>query len=439
MEGWHTAHGLGGAKDLPIPAEFAILGAVAALLVSFTVLLVAWRTPRFESMEHARGLPTLERVVDSTPFALAMRGLGLVALGYCLVALLAGQDLALNPIFGIVYVLLWVGIVPASLALGPVWKAISPFRSINAGLSRLVRIDPETGLYGYRESWGLWPAALMLYAFVWLELVVPTQVELGTLRLWLAFYGVVMVFGALLFGNRFLASADPFEVYSSLLAKLSVWGRRRGRLVLVSPLRNLASTEPRAGLIAVMAVLLGSTAYDSFRESPPWLQFRQGSPIDGELLGNGALLLFCLLAGAILAIGTMATGVGPEVGRHHLPRRFAHALMPIVVGYMVAHYFSYFVFMSQDTLRLMSDPLSRGDDWLGTGDWVVNNWLAHQATGLAVLKVLAVVGGHVLGAVASHDRAVSLLPARHQVTGQLSLMAAMVVITAGGLYLLFSA
>lgn len=86
----------------------------------------------------------------------------------------------------------------------------------------------------------------------------------------------------------------------------------------------------------------------------------------------------------------------------------------------------------------MSDPLSRGDDWLGTGDWAVNNWLIYQATALAVLKVVAVVTGHILGAVASHDRAVHLLPARHHVTGQLSLLAAMVAFTAGGLYLLFA-
>ena len=439
MEGWSSAHGLGGAKDLPIPAEYAVLGAVAALLISFTVLLLAWRTPRFETMSPSRPVPGLQRVVDSVPFGLALRVLGLVGAAYCLVALIPGKDLFTNPIFGIVYVLIWVGIVPASLALGPVWKAVSPFRTLNSGLARLLRTDAETGLYELPEKLGVWPAALGLYAFVWLELVVPSQTELGTLRLWLAVYAVVMVFGAMLFGNRFLAAADPFEVYSSLLAKLSVWGRDRGRLVVVSPLRNLASTEPRHGLMAVMAVLLGSTAYDSFRESPPWLQFRQSSDIDGTLLGNGALLGFCLLAGAVLALGTMATGVGPGVRRRDLPRRFAHALVPIVVGYMVAHYFSYFVFMSQDTLIKMSDPLSRGDDWLGTGDWVVNNWLAHQATGLAVLKVLAVVTGHVLGAVASHDRAVSLLPKEHQATGQIPLMAAMVAITAGGLYLLFAA
>ncbi len=41
-------HGVGGQKDLPISLELTIAGAVAALVVSFTVLAVAWRRPRYE-------------------------------------------------------------------------------------------------------------------------------------------------------------------------------------------------------------------------------------------------------------------------------------------------------------------------------------------------------------------------------------------------------
>ena len=48
------AHGLGGAKDLPIPSELAIAGAVAALVISFTVLTVAWREPRYDPATSGR-------------------------------------------------------------------------------------------------------------------------------------------------------------------------------------------------------------------------------------------------------------------------------------------------------------------------------------------------------------------------------------------------
>jgi hypothetical protein len=58
---------------------------------------------------------------------------------------------------------------------------------------------------------------------------------------------------------------------------------------------------------------------------------------------------------------------------------------------------------------------------------------------LANIKVLAVVLGHVLGVIAAHERAVRILPPRHQLTGQLPLLFAMIAFTAGGLYLLFAA
>ncbi len=47
--------------------------------------------------------------------------------------------------------------------------------------------------------------------------------------------------------------------------------------------------------------------------------------------------------------------------------------------------------------------------------------------------------GHVLGVIAAHDRAMRILPPRHQLTGQLPLLFAMIAFTAGGLYLLFAA
>lgn len=52
-----VTHGLGGPEDLPIPAGYAIAGACAALAVSFAVLLLAWRRPRYGDPESGRPVP----------------------------------------------------------------------------------------------------------------------------------------------------------------------------------------------------------------------------------------------------------------------------------------------------------------------------------------------------------------------------------------------
>ena len=65
-------------------------------------------------------------------------------------------------------------------------------------------------------------------------------------------------------------------------------------------------------------------------------------------------------------------------------------------------------------------------------------WLSYHPTFLADAKVVAVVTGHVVGVISAHERAIKLLPKKHQLTGQLPLLFAMIIFTIGGLYLLFS-
>ena len=437
------AHGVGGAKDLPIPAELAIVGAVAALAVSFIVLALAWRAPRFDASTGGRALPPwFARAADSTALEVVLRVLGMAFFLYVGWAAVAGPDLLINPTFGVLYVIVWVGLVPASLLFGAFYRAVNPARTMHLILSRLTGGDPEQGLVELPRWVGMWPASLGLFAFVWLELVHPGSTYLSSVRLFVAVYVAVVVMGGAIFGSRWIAQSDPFEAYSTLVGRLSAFGRRGdGTLVLRSPLANLDGTPARPGLVAVAAVLLGSTAFDSFKDSSFWLQLTQSSAVSTSLsttlLNTGALLMFCGVVALTFAGATMLTGVAAGTDRLGLPDRFAHSVVPIVVGYIVAHYLSYFVEVGQQTLVLLSDPLGRGQDLLGTADWQVDYWLSEHPGFLAVTKVVAVVTGHVLGVVAAHDRAVRQLPKRHQLTGQLPLLVVMVGYTVGGLYLLF--
>ncbi len=433
------AHGIGGAKDLPIPLEYFIAGASAALAVSFIVLTLAWRRPRYDARSGGIAIPTAPaRIVDSDAFAWTLRLLGLAFFLYVAWAAIAGPNLLINPTLGVFYVLLWVGLVPASVAFGPFYKAVNPVRTLHLLFTKVVGGDPEQGVVELPRWVGYWPAALGLFAFVWLELVYPDKTQLSVVRLWVACYLAIVVLGASIFGSKWISRADPFEVYSTLVGRLSVFGRREdGTLVLRSPLANLEATPARPGLVAVVAVLFGSTAFDSFKDSPFWLQYAQSSTIDTSLLNTAVMLGFCLIVGLSFAAATMLTGVSDGTERRTLPARFAHSMVPIIVGYIVAHYLSYFVEVGQQTLILLSDPLARGDNYLGTAGLQVNYWLSAHPTFLSVTKVLAVVTGHVLGVIAAHDRALSLLPKKHQLTGQLPLLLVMVAYTVTGLFLLF--
>lgn len=448
------AHGVGGSKDLPIPTELAVAGAVAALTISFTVLAIAWRSPRYDAATSGRPAPTwLARTVDAPAFLVVTRAIGFAIFAFAAMAAILGEDRLTNPIFGIFYVWWWVGLVPLSLLFGPAYRALSPVRTINAAFARVSGTDPDKGVFTYPERLGYWPAAVGLFAFVWLELIYPYSTELGPVRLWCAGYVAAMLLGGALFGSRFYERGDPFEVYSTLVGKLSVWGRRpdgeaadsRGRLVVRSPLANLDTVEAAPGLVAVAAVLFGSTAFDSFKDSSIWIRFIQNnetlstSATMVDVANNLALLSFCVGVGLVFAAGTMLTPVEPDVRRRDLPNQFGHSIVPIIIGYIVAHYLTYLVEYGQQTLIQVSDPFSNGSDWFGTADLEVNYWFTYHPTLLASIKVLAVIIGHVIGVIAAHERAVRLLPRRHQLTGQLPLLVAMIAFTVGGLLLLFAA
>ncbi len=434
------AHGVGGGRDLPIPAQYAVIGAAWALVISFTLLAFAWRTSKFRGDESGVPVPQwMARAVDSPWTHALVRLVVLAFTALFLVALLFGPDLITNPAFGMFYVFIWVGIVPASLLFGPIWRLASPMRLVHGGLARLMRTNPDEGLFRMPAWVGLWPGALGLLTFVWLELVYPENSFLVSLRGWIGLYVAILLIGSVAFGRTWFAQADPFEVFSSLVARLSPFGRRTdGAVVVRNPLENLDGMRPVPGLVAVVAVMFGSTGFDSFSQSPFWLTFAQGIDVDPVLIDSAVLLGFVLVVGVSFAVATMAVGGLGHIERRRLPRMFAHSVVPIIVGYFVAHYLSLFVETGQQTLAQMSDPLGTGADLFGTAGMGVDYVLSLHPGVLAVTKVAAVVTGHLLGAVSAHDRAVRVLPRGRELVGQVPLLVIMVFYTSAGLYLLLS-
>ena len=443
------AHGIGARGDLPVPFSLALVGAALALVVSFVVLAWSWRTPHFENPESGRLLPAGAALLVDTPgFRLGLRALGLVVTAYVGAAALLGPDLLVNPTFGVVYVLFWVGLVPLSVLFGPVWRLVNPLRTLHALLARALRMRPEEGLLPLPAGLGYWPAAVGLFAFVWLELVVPGATTLAVVRLWFAIYAVVTLMAALVYGSRWFDRGDPFEAYSTLFGHLSPLARRPsdGRLVLRNPLAHLAQLQPAPGLVAVVAVLLGSTAYDGFSQSPAWVRLVQSSPVPGVLAATTALTGFVLLTYATFWLATAVAGglAGVAGGRSggvagaRPAAEFAPSVIPIALGYFVAHYVTLLVLEGQKTFILLSDPLSNGANLLGLTGLTANPWFGNNPQLVALVKVTAVVVGHVLGVVAAHDRAVALFPRRTALLGQLPLLVVMVGYTLGGLSLLFA-
>ncbi|HKR48497.1 MAG TPA: hypothetical protein VJT72_02755 [Pseudonocardiaceae bacterium] len=430
------AHGVGGRQDLPLPLDLLVQGAVLALLASFFGLGVLWRSPRLRAGAAGRAVPfTIQKLGDSTGLRWLLRLLGLVAAAYVVATALLVPDDGRNPLPYAVYVLFWVGIVPLSLLFGPVWRLVNPLRTVHSLLAAVTRIPADRGLLPLPSWLGYWPAALSLLSFVWLELAAPDGAAVDVLLLYVAGYAAVQLSAALLFGHRWFVTGDGFEAYSTLVGTLAPVGRRDdGRLVLRNPLNGVATFGPAPGIVALIAVLLGSTFFDSISGSADWTRAVQAVPVPTALISTAGLLLMIAIVAITFVGATLLAGRVGGRGRKPVPGLLAHTVIPIVVGYVIAHYFSLLLFQGQLAIAMLADPLGPSAQVSGA----VNYGLI-TATGIAFIQVLAVVAGHVLAVISAHDRSVALFPRSDAVVGQLPLMVLMVGYTVGGLTLLFAA
>lgn len=443
------AHGLGGSTDLPVPMGYVLVGAAWVLTFTFALVAFAWRTPRFDPHKPGHPLPpAITRMVDSRRLRAAVATVALLFTAWVLAAGLFGPQNPTNALPEVFYVLLWVGLVALSLIVGPVWRVLSPARALYRMLRRIPVVRRSVSRWRYPHDWGYRPAAVGLFAFVWLELASPDSASMPVIKTWVLVYFVALLVGAWACGDVWLARADPFDVYSAVVSRLSPFRRdlTTGRIVVGNPLDHLPSLPARPGVVAVLSVLFGSTAFDAFSAGPGWRNFadrlsRAATAVPPQaassVVRTVGLIVFITVVAVSFSLAARATRAVDRDTRRTFPGQMAHSLVPIVVGYIFAHYLSYLVERGQQAVFALGDPLGLGWNLLGLAHLHVNFVLSRHPTALAIIKVLCVITGHVVAVIAAHDKALRLLPAGRQLTGQLAMMLCMVGYTFTGLYLLF--
>ncbi|MGW6276659.1 hypothetical protein [Kribbella sp. NPDC055071] len=426
-------HGIGGRGDLPVPLWLAIYSAGAAVAVSFFALAAFWSRPRF-GVIAGTPLPRATRSVDSPATRWVIKAIGLAAFAVLLGAAWFGSGSpASNPAPTWLYVWIWVGIIPLSLLCGPIWRLANPFRTIAGMVRRTSYRDLPAGI-------AYWPAVAGLAAFLWLELAYPDGSEPSVVAVFVSLYALANVAAGIVYGPAWFSVGDSFEVYAEVLARLSPFGRGAdGRLELRNPLAGLATVPRRPGIVGLLCLLLGSTAFDGISRWSAWTRLTGDlSRTQHIVVHTLGLLVAVAIVAVLFVLAARTTGsarVRPgTVGAAGLPGAFVHSLVPIAIGYAVAHYFSFALFQGQEGVLLATDPFGRGWDLLGTSGMRID--YAFLGTGLiAGVQIGAIVLGHVLGVVSAHDRAAELFRRRQLRRAQYPMLAAMVAFTAGGIAL----
>jgi hypothetical protein len=453
------AHALVARSDLPVPAWLFAWGASIVLIVSFFALSVSWRAPRFEEGRWRPLGAALSRALLGLPVQLLCGAIGVFLLALAVYAGLRGTEAPdRNFALTFLYVTAWLGFPLFSVFLGDVFRPFNPWRAVGravgAGFTALAGQRPTH--LRYPEKLGRWPAAIGLIAVVWLEIVYgasggvavglsPHAAAVATL----VYSGYTLAMMALFGTERWCRTGEVFSVYFGMFGQLGCFGVEKGRLGLRRPFSAATTWATVPGSVAVVIASIATTSFDGAQEGA----FKGAmESVFNRMVDSGIGLTTALRLTDTLFIALCFAGVGLVYligvrGMASVPGApsfkqlrdgFAHTLIPIALAYLVAHYFSLFVFQEQAQFTyLLSDPLGTGTtDLFGTASSGIDFRLL-SANAIWYVQVGALVIGHVIGLTLAHDRATAYWgDYRQAARSQYWMLAVMVAFTCFGLYLL---
>lgn len=450
------AHALAAREDLPIPAWLFAWAASIVLIVSFFALSAAWREPKLED-ERPRPLgERLSRALLGLPAQVVCGTIGVFLLGLAVYAGLEGTEAPdRNFALTFLFVTCWLGFPFFSAVFGDLFRPFNPWRAIGRAVGAGFRAiaGQRAGHLAYPERLGRWPAAVGLVAVVWLEVVYgsggivldPHTTAVAAL----VYSGYALAMMAAFGVEEWCERGEVFSVYFGMFGRLGIFGARDGRLERRRPFSAATGWATVPGSTALVLASIATTSYDGASEGAfadaietmiGWLE-GAGFGVTASIRFADTTFMLLTFAGVslvyLLGVRGMRTVPGaPAFSK--LRVGFAHTLIPIALAYLVAHYFSLFVFQEQAQFGyLLSDPLGTGTtDLFGTAGSGID-FTVLSANAIWYIQVAALVVGHAIGLMLAHDRALVYWPDYRRATAsQYWMLAVMVAFTCFGLYLL---
>ncbi|MCP5086308.1 MAG: hypothetical protein GY952_05845, partial [Rhodobacteraceae bacterium] len=350
----------------------------------------------------------------------------------------------LAPLF--VWTLFWTAFVIATGIFGNLWYWLNPwsgpYRLLRAALDRPPRLK-------LAKSVGYWPAALLFAGFAGFLLADPAPADPARLSGLMLTYWLAMLVGTLLFGPVWLRRCECFHVILFHFARLSPICWNRAGLRLGWPGWQIAgSRELPLSLAIIPLLVLAAGSFDGLNETFWWLAKIGVNPL--LFPGRSAVVLPTVLglAGAAIVLFAafgLSLWLGQKMARvsggfRQVFSCFAPTVLPIAMGYHIAHYLPGFLVEIQYTVAAISDPLSNGSDILRLGEFHVTTGFFYNQSSVRLIWLVegaAVVVGHVLAILLSHIVATRIFKTPGQaLISQIPISIFMVFYTLFGLWLL---
>ncbi|MGB9395131.1 MAG: hypothetical protein WCB32_10130 [Pseudolabrys sp.] len=446
-----SAHGFGQRYDLPLPLSLYLYGTAAVVVVTFVIVGLfvrhtaeARHRPRLDLLGHAAG-----KIIAHPGVILLLK---LVATVLFVVTVTAGFIGDQNPYRNIaptmVWIIVWVGVAYVSAFVGDLWALINPWRTIFDGAAWMYKRVGNGRDFSYRLPYpaalGVWPAVVLLLAFSWIELVYPTPAVPTHIACFAAGYSVLTWTGMTLFGREtWMRHGELFSVVFGTFARFAPTEARTGPRpeLILRPFGAglLDGRSASSSMTAFVLLLLSTVLYDGLLNTPEWTILENAigaffrSPGKFELIAvrsAGLVAFWLLFLGAYRLIAAMmSAAAGGSRSPREIAQHFAFTLIPIAIGYHLAHYLVFLLVQGQYIIPLISDPVGWGGNLFGTaGDRVDIAIIGARFAWYTA--VTAVLVAHMISVYLAHMVAMrELAPRRATLRSQVPLTALMVVFT----------
>ncbi|PZC51250.1 MAG: hypothetical protein DK304_000125 [Chloroflexi bacterium] len=483
------AHGFGERYDLPVPLSIYLIGAGAAVGLSF--LLIAYF---LRNSKPSGSYTTVDIYHKRVGWFLKNRVIHTLVKGFALLAfiltiasgLIGDQGPIKNLAPTMVWIIFWVALTYVAALVGNVWKFINPLKTlfeIADGIYRRISHNDRLSLNcRYPTRLGVWPAFSLFLLFAWVELVYPSSATPRTLSIFILYYSFINWIGMFIFGKeKWISNGDIFTIFFDLFGSFAPTEVRVNSdklcLFCVSDCEynvngcvncyNCFNRSPEAArqvnlrpfgagllngqntslsLFATVILILSTVTFDGFTATPLWVDIAFAMLPIFEFLGGSrllgvetfGLLLFPLLFLTVYLIFCRAMSYfsNESVDTLKFAKLFVFSLIPIALAYHLSHYLSYLLIQGQLLITLVSDPFGYGWDLFGTATFKPNIAIVN-AKFAWVVSVAAIVLGHIIAVYISHVTAVRQLKDRRSaLRSQYPMLVLMIAYTMTSLWIL---
>ena len=384
------AHGFGQRYELPLPLGLYLFGAAAVVALSFVVFgLFVRGAPHRASQLELLTWP-LGRTIGRPVLLLTLQ---LIVLLLFIVAILAGLFGNQNPYRNItptlVWIIWWVGFALVAAFVADFWSAANPWRTLFNAAHWLWLRSGRTRAFGlglpYPQWLGVWPACLLLLIFCWVELVYPHSASPAHIASMILAYSGLTLTGMFVFGrDSWLRHGEVFSLVFGTLGLFAPIASNDRHLVLRPVGAGLIASPPvSTSMVAFVLLLLATVLYDGLIGTGEWALLESAVRIwlpqaDSLAVRTAGLVAFWLvfLATYFATCMLMSAVASGRFSASEVARGFVLTLVPIAIGYHVAHYLVFLLIQGQYIIPLLSDPFGRGWNILGTAGYRVDIGLA---------------------------------------------------------------